>query len=415
MLVYFAVILTVLIGFCGLTLDTGLIEVRTLQLQSAADAAAIGVATEVSYGYSNTMQQAANSDVASYESLNGLPGTAPDPVVLGVSGDYSTVGVTIHQSVNTIFMGVLSRANANITLAATAVAAFPPCMYFFGNPNLNMGFNTLRTQAYEIASAGVDPPLGCPVYTASGVSIDYFARLAGMQLKNSGPAGVSLISGNLSVPPLYNVPVMSDPLAYLAAPSPGSCANASPLSYTSSTTLHPGTYCGKTSGSVTTPAISVSANCSTTTVVTLSPGLYIIAGGIYFDCVTVQGTGVTMYFTNKSGVGYGIFNLYSSTWNVSAPTDPSAGGLPGIVIFGDRNWSGGNQDFSLMFSTWVGDGVIYVSNTGIYDWITPMSAPNYLNIVAANMYSYNGEIRPAINYASLPAGNPLQTVVTLVQ
>jgi hypothetical protein len=213
---------------------------------------------------------------------------------------------------------------------------------------------------------------------------------------------------------------MSDPLAYLAAPTAGSCSNTQPLNYTVSVTLSPGTYCGQTAGSVTTPAITVSGNysgssCATLPVVTFQPGLYVFAGGLSFKCATVNGNGVTMYLTKKSGISYGTFILYLSTWNVTAPTNSSAGGLPGVVLFGDRNWSGGNQDFDLMFSTWAGDGVLYINNTGIYDYSTSMSAPNYLNIVSANMYSYASEVRPAMNYATLPTGNPLHTVVKLIQ
>jgi hypothetical protein len=44
-----------------------------------------------------------------------------------------------------------------------------------------------------------------------------------------------------------------------------------------------------------------------------------------------------------------------------------------------------------------------------------MNAPNYLNMVVANMYNYLGNVNPVNNYANLPAGNPLRLYPTLVQ
>jgi len=46
MIPFFAAVLPVLILFCGLALDVGMIELKTLQMQSAADAAAIGAELE---------------------------------------------------------------------------------------------------------------------------------------------------------------------------------------------------------------------------------------------------------------------------------------------------------------------------------------------------------------------------------
>jgi Flp pilus assembly protein TadG len=42
MLVLFACVLPVLILFCGLALDVGMLQLKQLQMQSAADAAALG-------------------------------------------------------------------------------------------------------------------------------------------------------------------------------------------------------------------------------------------------------------------------------------------------------------------------------------------------------------------------------------
>jgi Flp pilus assembly protein TadG len=462
MLIYFAFILTVLIGFCGLAIDTARIEVRTNQLQAAADAGALAGAGEVWAGRTYDYVQAANSDIATMLSVNHLPADTTNNVNLGpdygpYQGDYSTVEVTVNESFPTLFMGILSRANATMPLKVRAVAQLPPCMLFFGNPTVSNGFQGVGNNNwdYQIASAGMDTATawGCPMYSKNGYNIDGFARYGGSQIRTSAPKSATNVSGSTSSPALYNVPPMTDPLAYVVEPSPGSCKNSTPISAInqpagSTYTLTPGTYCGKTAtytGSpagcnpqvqLTTPAIDIRGknnvpdflgvgcptqggtngnNCASTSNVVFTPGLYIIIGGINLSCVTATGSGVTLYFTNSSTVlGYGIVQIVSSTWNVNAATDNSLGATPGVIMMTDRAWNGGNQDLQIRYSTWYADGVIYSMRTGLFGFALPMSAPNYMNVVAANMYSYDVEVRPSNNYSTLPYGSPLRLPVTLV-
>ena len=85
------------------------------------------------------------------------------------------------------------------------------------------------------------------------------------------------------------------------------------------------------------------------------------------------------------------------------------------MFFFDRNWSGGNEDFSLVGSTYQGDGVIYSLKTGIYDWQTPISGPNYMNVVIANIYLFGATVTMSNNYSPLAGGNPLHVSASLVQ
>ena len=431
MLVYFTIILIVLLGFCGLAVDIGRMEVRTAQLQAAADAGAMAAAGELLHGGTGSNPTtAATNDVNSMLTLNNLPAaTSISESMTAVNGpyasDYSTVEVDVTQNFPNLFLGLVTKANASITLSVSAVAEVPPCVVLLANPAVNNGFSNNYWDLQVASNSLSAPTYSCPIYSKSGVFVDGFANVNGSQLRSSAPSSATVISGWTVVAPIYNAPVISDPLAYVTAPSPGTCKNSSPLSYNnpSSLALTPGTYCGKTVSGTTTPALTVTgtyttgqgAHCTSNPTISLSAGLYIFEGGVSFNCLTVTGTGVTIYLTHSSSVGFGVFNLTSSTWNVSAPTSSSGGSIAGIVLMNDRSWSGGNEDFSIMYSTWRGDGVIYANNTGIYDYETPMSAPNYLNIVAANIYTYNGTLSPSVNYASLPAGNPLQTVISLVQ
>ena len=137
------------------------------------------------------------------------------------------------------------------------------------------------------------------------------------------------------------------------------------------------------------------------------------------NCVTVTGSGATLYFTNSSTVGFGLSKVISSTWNLNAPTTSSGGSIAGVSIMNDRNWTpssaGSTQDFQWTYSTYNADGVIYLTGTGLSAYAMGMSAPNYLNMVVANLYNYNAYVSPANNYAPLPAGNPLRLYPSLVQ
>jgi Flp pilus assembly protein TadG len=71
---YFAIILTILLGFCGLAVDIGRIELRTNQQQAAADAGALAGAGELMHSSNtNNAGSAAYNDVEQLASANGFP------------------------------------------------------------------------------------------------------------------------------------------------------------------------------------------------------------------------------------------------------------------------------------------------------------------------------------------------------
>ena len=451
MLVYFALILITLIGFCGLAIDVGRMELRTNQLQAAADAGALAAAAELAHGGAGSnYQTAATNDIATYEAANGLPQTGTNAVVVGANygsyaNDNSTVQVTITQTLPTLFMGMIT-GKSGIDLTARAVAQMPPCLVFLGRPTYSGG-SGLADVSLTTGGGIQTGSWGCPLYAADGYTVDSVSHIYGGQARSTAGSGSSTF-GKTSVTPIYSVPTIADPLASISAPSVGTCKSiVSYLNVSSATTINlsSGTFCGKTNSSptyvpgpgascgmvasVTTPAIDIEgkqngcpdqngtpfSHCTTTPTVNFGSGTYVIVGGMNLDCVTVTGSGATLYFTKSSSVGYGQMRLTSSVWNVSAPTDASGSGIPGVVMMSDRNWSGGNQDFLFNYSTWNGDGVLYVTGTGIQVYDTPMSAPNYLNMVVSNLSNSLGEIQPSFNYANLSAGSPLRGNVSLVQ
>lgn len=398
MLVYFAISLVALLGFCGLALDVGRMELRQVQLQAAADASALSAAAELQHANAS-WQSAATAEATSMAAANGYP-TPTVTVQRGATfgayaNDNSAVQVTLTQPFSTTFLKLIGMPSAS--LSAKAAAMIPPCVFLMGNP----GIPSRGGVDLSLASTGLNN-LPCPTYAKDGYSVDGFSHICCTTPKTSGPASGSNVTGWTSPAIQYNSPRIADPLAYIAAPVFTGCTYTAKI-YTGN--IGPGTYCG---------GIKVSNST-----LNMAPGLYIVTGGVSFSASTINGTGVTIYLTQGGGSGFGWFGADHSTLNLSAPTDASAGGIAGILLFGDRNWTpsspGQTEDFSFVFSSLYGDGIIYTTGTGIYDWTSPMSAPHYFTMVTANLSPQAAAIVPSANYSLLPGGDPLHLPIALIQ
>ena len=403
MLVYFAILLTALLGISGLVIDVGRIELRSLQLQSAADSAALSAAAEYQRTSNmTTATNAANSELATFASLNGIPMPSATVTLGATSGYYkndgSTLQVGVTQPVSTTMLSLIKGSHSTINAGATAVAMIPPCVYLMGHPSFVDGNDLyLASQTFNLT---------CPIYAATGYTVDGFSHIHNWQAKTSGTASQSNGGGGTISPTLIaNAPVLTDPLAYINSPVFSACDYHN-AQYTPTTptpiTLIPGTYCG---------GLTI-----TNTTVTLQPGRYIITGPVNITAgAIVNGPGVTIFLTKGGGSSYGIFTANNSTLNLSAPTDASNRGIPGVVLMTDRNWSLGLQDISMAFTTFKGDGLFYITGTGIYSWHCNMSGYHYFSFVAANFYFFASGLAFSCDYSQLPGGNPFRTVISLVQ
>jgi hypothetical protein len=211
-----------------------------------------------------------------------------------------------------------------------------------------------------------------------------------------GVVGGTSVNGGGSTPPTTGIAQFGDPLAYIAAPSSGSCASFS--TQTLSGSYSPQTFCG-----------GIKVNAGST--VTFSPGLYIINGGgmTINGGATVSGTGVTFYLTgaNKSSAGpknYAGVNINSTaTVNFSAPCDSSSGGVPGMLFFQDRSITTGvgstiNGSASSNFS-----GAIYFPTTGL--GYSGGSGVNGYTLLVADTLSFLGSSSVGNDYSCLGTGS----------
>lgn len=398
MLVYFAITLIVLLGFVGLAVDVGRMELNMTQLQAVADDAALTAAAEYQNGTS-TWRTLASAEATSAAAATGVTGVTSTfqmrATTTPYNVDYSAVQATITKSLPIYFMSLVTGSRTKV-LTASAVADVQPCSYF------------TSAIGYSIYLASAPVYTACPVYAVGSIGVDYFGYLNADQVKVTGNQASSLEAGRFRVASIYKSPVLPDPLAYVTAPVFNACTPGDlGLVIIFPRILTPGTYCG---------GLTVIG-----TTVTLQPGLYIITGGLTVATgSTLNGTGVTLYFTQGGGSGFGNLLFGTSTTlgptyvNLSAPTDAAAGGIPAISLFTDPAWTGiGRLTFNAC--NYSGDGIIYSKTASVYLWQTTMTNANYFGMDVSSYYQFQGNVHFVPNYATLPGGNPFHIAASLVQ
>jgi hypothetical protein len=389
MLVNYFVVLIVLLLLSGLAIDAGMLEFWQIHMQNAADAAAQQAVyqfgrNDSAFVTEGKAQASANGFTDGVNGVN-VKITQPPTSTIWV-GDSWSVQATVSQSVPNIFMPLLGAARS--TVAATAVGRVLPTCVWIMNPS-----NSTSNPSFWLASATLSGACGLYVNTASGpsVKVDGFATLANLRSRIVGPSSGNSSSGNIVPVPKFNAAQKNDPLAYVTSPSFSSCTSGDTgirlSSYTGS--VNPATYCG---------GLSISNST-----VTLNPGLYTITGGLTISGSTIYGTsGVTLFFTAGGGSSYGTVSASNSAIYLKAATTASGGAVPGIVIFGDRNWVGhGSAGLSFSNTPVQCDGIWYVPNIGVSMWQSPLSFYSYNGLVVDNLYMYGSTSNMAVNYAPL--------------
>jgi Flp pilus assembly protein TadG len=397
MMVLFAFILPVVVLFCGLTLDVGMVELRKTQMQTAADAAALGAVMEAERGPEDWVTQG-QEDAAINGFTNGTNNVtvtiAQQPTYGPYAGRYDAIQATISQPVNTLFMGMLH--GGKVTVTARAVALQTPCMYLTGNGPI--GGYTLY--GFTGSLLGV----ACPVNVNTSITVQPNAGVATDALSVAGSASSSSVSGFTYPSPYYGIPAVTDPLSSIAQPSAGACNHNNYSLSGGNATLNPGTYCG-------------GLNLSNSNVA-LNPGLYVITGGATWSGGTITGSGVTLFFTKGSSSSYGQFVIENgATVTLSAPTSTANGGTTGVLVFADRSWvQTSAEDFELIGANVTADGIWYMPGAGFLVWSCgTLQANNYFGVIANGMFFAGTQFFLSNNYSGLSGGNPMRARSTLVE
>jgi hypothetical protein len=393
-LVNYFLILVALLLFSGLAIDAGILEWRQIQLQNAADSAAQQGMYQFGRNDSAWATEA-QAQASSNGFTNGVNGVsvsmAQPPTSTQWVGDAWSVQATISESVPNAFMGLVNAGKS--TLRATAVArVLPACIWI-------MDQNGGTSPTFWLASANIVGPCSIYVNTATGdnLGVDGFSSVSTLRTRVVGPSTGSTSSGTINPLPRFGSFVKNDPLAYITSPTFGSCSATGVSLSGGSYTADPGTYCG-----------GITLNNAT---LTLNPGLYTITGGISMTNSFLYGTsGVTLFFTKGGGSNYGTVQVSGSSSSsnftsgiyLKAPTSSANGGIPGVVVFGDRQWvTHGTQGVQIAFTQIVADGIWYLPNTGLYLWDSPFSYYTYNGWVIDNLYQFGALSVFSCNYTNL--------------
>ncbi|MHB8718442.1 MAG: pilus assembly protein TadG-related protein [Candidatus Dormibacteria bacterium] len=353
-LVVFALMATVLVGFCGLALDAAVSNDGQRSLQATADAAALAAAYRVYAGDQTPMATAVAAQVAADDGCTAatsctLTVTYEDssfaPTLLAANASYVVAGVT--QTHTDRFIQVLTRSNTT-TIAATATAQVYQSATRAA-PNLPCGLCLLDTGPNALVGTGA----GVAIAIAQG-DLDVNGNVS---LSGTGSA-IAVVSGRFNVTPssgntfgswllapaaTLGTPAIPDPLAAVPTPLMAGLPSYPSPYIASNTTLSPGIY----------GQVDVSG------AVVLLPGTYVFAGaggGLVAPAApaSITGVGVTLYFTcgsvASSGTpvaapcaaagenGAALSSSQALTMNIAAPL---SGLLSNMLIYYDRNNTSG--------------------------------------------------------------------------
>jgi len=405
------------IGALGLAIDGAQLYAHRQMAQTAADAAAQAGIISIFHGTNTASTYPINPYICTstdlitpcrYAALNGfVPSTGGDTVLVrfgnrtssfapaGVSlpsNSVSWMTVTVIRNVHTTLMQLVGAA-ASLPIKATATAAvLSPSLNcitalspsgtglsIVGNATLN-----LTTCGIAVDSSASNALTATGNITATAGSIDVVGGYS-----PTGPVSVNPI-------PTTGSPTAADPLADVWPPTPGTCT-----SYTGTTTLNPGTYCG---------GINLSGNTN----ITFSSGTYIlVGGGLHVSGnTTLSGTGVTFYNTFNGTYPYSPISITGNgSINLSAP---SSGPLQGILFFQDRNTPTGSTESFTGNSNQTFAGALYFPRSTLsYTGNSGTVAQNLA--IVADKVTFTGNTSLTVNPTLASSGAPVAFKVALVK
>ena len=376
MLVYGVGLILVLLSCCGLILDLGSFEVTRIQMQNAADAAAMGAAVAVQNG---GLASAGLMEASQNGFTNGANGVGVTMITPPLSGAYINSTYSIQSIITKPVTGMFLRTTFTLRVQATAFAFPTPCVYFL---NRSTSVTTLLAINETIATT-------CPFYLGRNYNFNGGSSSSGGQFFVSSASTNS--SGYISPTPAFGAPSMADPLSYLAPPNTGACTYTN-YTVAAKTTLLPGTYCG-----------GLAINTSST--VTLTAGTYIILGSLSINGPTLKGTGVTFYISQANGYLAGPSSIQNVNSTLSAPT---TGTMQGILYYSDRALSANQANLTMQ--NWnpgsITDGIFYLPGQELILSNLTLQPNAYLGFVADFVSVNNTGLHPSANYTSLANGNP---------
>jgi hypothetical protein len=342
-LVLFAVGLTVLMLAAGLSIDMGYLRYQKRRMQAAADAAAIGGASELNYSdWSTAGKQDASYDgftdgdaTGTLVAVNCPPNSGPN---MGTGGEacnhQNYVEAIVSQPQPLFFMNIIPGI-AKPTISARAVAfSIASCVYTGGG-----GINTSQYAGMTFDASGCGVKSGGPISLAAP-SHTILASYIG----STGPCTAQGVTchaydpnnpenGGVSPYPPQTVVPPSDPFSSVSAPpaQTGNCTSI-PMNFPNGGTVPAGAVCGNPGGQ---PVMLGSGNWTFSGGTTFQGPITIadnatvnFGQGTYtFNGLTITGNNVNV---NGDPSGVTLYNATNSVTICAAPTVPTnATGCPG--------------------------------------------------------------------------------------
>lgn len=337
-----ALLMTAFIGFAALTIDVGVWHSDKRNLQTAADAGAVGGAMALAKVGAGSINSYANHDL----DLNGCSGatscsiTINHPPTSGIkAGDTTSVEVILTKPAPLYLSGLfLGTAPTLYARAVSGQNSGPACLVLLGTSGTDLNVNgnnhiTATNCGIQINSSDSN------ALAMSGAS----AVLTATSVNVVG--GVTGNLGNITGTLNQGSSTLADPYASLgsATLTPGACTQTKYTIKNATQTIAPGTYCG---------GITAQSGAN----LTMSPGVYYLvnngggnnasnAGSFSVTSnANVTGNGVTIILMTTGGsTNYGNVSIGGSgTVNLTAPTSTAGlpAGIPAGILFYGRQTTG---------------------------------------------------------------------------
>ena len=313
----------VLLGAVGVASDFAVFTMKKSKLQSAADAAALAAARELSVTATGSTGAAkASASVSSGGPIEAIARTyvataLPDATTTttGVTVDSAkgAVQVTLSDAWHPFFAHFLGADITPIVVDARAelVGESKVCVIALmpsGAGAISMTKNSLLEGNGCSVYSNSTNSQGISLSSGSGIKADLVCSAGGV-LNKGAVSGTKVLT---------DCPPMADPLAGRKPPTVGACDYVGTIIKGKAVTLKPGVYCG---------GIMVMSGGS----VTFDPGNYIITGGPFMvkDTSKVKGKNVAFFLT---GLGSLIQFFDSATIDLSGAED---GLMAGLLFYED--------------------------------------------------------------------------------
>lgn len=308
--VMFALALPALFGGAGIAIDFATFAMKQSTLQSAADAAALAGAKQLSLA--STQDSIIQASSISYltEELRGKDDTAKGAVK--VDRKNGNVNVYVSEDWTPFFAHFLGANITPVTATSTASLAGESKVCVLALANGPKSF--MMDHSAKITATG------CAVYSNSTDKLGvYFGGASGVDASLVCSAGGVFGKGAVGITQLQtDCPPLANPLTAVPPPKVGACTFTNLKISSGNMSLSPGVYCG---------GIEVSGNA----IVDFSPGEYIIKDGWFrvYNTATVNGKDTVFFLTGTKSL---ISFTNDATINLSGA---ETGTMAGLLFFED--------------------------------------------------------------------------------